>query len=117
MDCGSRFYCDGVVVTVPKGFRVRRYDNKLNYRTHNVLQYPTKHRDSFIFCMMRSTEKVWVHITGSEIVAMNDRLENLKYKHFSPTTPIENIVCEMFTKRDSLVVLDDNPESIEQPLF
>lgn len=117
MDCGSRFYCNGDIVSIPNCFRVRRYDNKLNYRTHNVLQYPTKHRDSFFFCMMRSTEKVWVRITESEIVAMNDRLGNPKYMHFPLTTPIENIVCEMLTKRDALVVLDDNPESFEQPLF
>ena len=117
MACGSHFYCNGDVVSVPKGFRVRRYDNKLNYRTHNVLQYPTKHSDSFFFCMMRSTEKVWVRITESEIVAMNDRLGNSKYMHFPVTTPIENIVCEMLTKPDSLVVLDTNPDSVEQTLF
>lgn len=117
MDCGSRFYCNDSIVTVPNGFRVRRYDNKLNYRTHNVLRYPTKYRDSFFFCMMRSTEKVWVRITESEIVAMNDRLGNPKYMHFPLTTPIEKIVCEMLTKRDSLVVLDDDPQSVELPLF
>lgn len=117
MDRGSCFYCNDGIVTVPNGFRVRRYDNKLNYRTHNVLRYPTKHRDSFFFCMMRSTEKVWVRITESEIVAMNDRLENPKYMHFPTTTPIESVVCEMLTRRDALVVIDDNPQSVEQTLF
>ena len=117
MDCGPRFYCNGDIVTVPNGFRVRRYDSNLNYRTHNVLRYPTSHRDSFFFCMLRSTEKVWVRITESEIVAMNDRLENPKYMHFPLTSPIEKIVCEMLTKRDSLVVLDDDPQSVELTLF
>lgn len=117
MDCLPHFYCKGDIVTVPKGFRIRRYDNSLNYRTHDVLRYSTNHRDSFFFCMMRSTEKVWVRITESEIVAMNDCLGNPKYMHFPTTTPIENIVCEMLTERDALVVLDDNPESFEQPLF
>jgi hypothetical protein len=67
--------------------------------------------------MMRSTEKVWVRITESEIVAMNNRLGNPKYMHFPLSTPIENIVCEMLTMRDALVVIDDNPQSIEQTLF
>nr|DAR04879.1 MAG TPA: hypothetical protein [Caudoviricetes sp.] len=67
--------------------------------------------------MMRSTEKVWVRITESEIVAMNNRLGNPKHMHFPLTTPIENIVCEMLTRRDALVVIDDNPQSIEQTLF
>ena len=117
MDCVPNFYCDGSVVTIPKGFRVRKYDNSLNYRSHNVLRYCTKHPYTFVFCMMRSTEKVTVRVTESDIVAQNDRLGNYKYMHFDARTPIDKIVCEMLTKRDSLVVLDDNTQSVEQTLF
>lgn len=117
MDCLPYFYCDGCVVTIPKGFRVRKYDNSLNYRSHNVLRYHTKHPNTFVFCVMRSTEKVTVRVTESDIVAQNDRQYNYKYMHFDARTPIDKIVCEMLTKRDSLVVLDDNTQSVEQTLF
>lgn len=117
MACLPIFYCNGSVVTFPKGFRVRKYDNALNYRSHNVLRYATKHARTFVYCMMRSSEKVTVRVTESEIVAMNDRLDGYKYMYFSATTPIDKVVCEMLTKRDSLVVPDDDPECIELPLF
>ena len=56
-------------------------------------------------------------VTESDIVAKNERLGGYKYMHFDARTPIDKIVCEMFTKHDSLVVLDDDPQSVELPLF
>jgi len=67
--------------------------------------------------MMRSTEKVKLRVTEFDIVAQNDRLGGYKYMHFDARTPIDKIVCEMLTKPDSLVVLDDDPQSVELPLF
>lgn len=117
MDCFPTFYCDGCAVVIPKWFRVRKYDNSLNYRSHNVLRYNTKHPHTFVFCMMRSTEKVTLRVTESDIVAQNDSLSNYKYMHFDARTPIDKIVCEMLTRRDSLVVLDDDPQSVELTYF
>jgi len=66
--------------------------------------------------MMRSTEKVTVRVSDSEIIAQNDRLSNYRYMHFSADTPISNIVCEMLTKKDSIVLLEDTG-IIDTPLF
>lgn len=117
MDCRSHFYCDGHIVSFPNIFRIRKYNNSLDYRTHNVIRYDTMHTHTFVYRMMRSIEEVVVRVTDSDIVAQNDRLGAYKYMHFPPFTPIENIVCEMLTKPDSLVVLDTNPDSVEQTLF
>ena len=117
MGCFSTFYCDGHAVTFPKNFRVRCYDNSLSYHTHNVLGYATKHARTFVYRMMRSFESVIVCVTNFDIVAQNDRLGAYKYMHFPATASIDKIVCEMLTKRDSMVVLDENPDTIELPLF
>lgn len=109
--------CNGFDVKIPKGFRVRKYNNSLDYHTHNVLFYATKQPNVFVYCMMRSMERVTVRICELEIIAQNDHLRGHKYMHFSVDTPIENIVCEMLTKPDSLIVLDDDPNMIEQTLF
>lgn len=117
MDCLPHFYCDGCVVTIPKGFRVRKYDNSLHYRSHNVLRYYTEDSHTFVFRVMRSTEKVTLRVTESDIVAQNDRLGGYKYMHFDARTPVDKIVCVMLTKRDSLVVLDDSQSVELPPLF
>lgn len=117
MDCGPRLYCDGHIVSFPNIFRVRNYNNSLDYRTHNVIRYDTMHTHTFVYRMMRSIEEVTVRVTDSDIVAQNDRLRAYKYMHFPPSIHIESIVCEMLTKPDSLVVLDTNPDSVEQTLF
>nr|DAX59679.1 MAG TPA: hypothetical protein [Bacteriophage sp.] len=117
MDCGPHFYCDGHIVSFPNTFRVRKYNNSLDYLTHNVIRYATMHTHTFVYRMMRSTEEVVVRVTDSDIVAQNDRLRAHKYMHFPPSTHIKNIVCEMLTKPDSLVVLDTNSDSVEQTLF
>lgn len=117
MDRIIHFYCNGHDVTFPTAFRVRKYSNSLDYRTHNVLRYDTNDPYTHVYRMMRSIEEVVVRVTDSDIVAQNSRLGGFKYMHFPPHTPIDKVVCEMLTKPNSLVVLDDNPESIEQTLF
>ena len=117
MDYIPHFYCDGHVVSFPQIFRVRKYNNSLDYRRHNVLRYETSDTHTFVYRMMRSTEEVVVRVTDSDIIAQNDRLGAFKHMHFPSHTPIDKVVCEMLTKPNSLVVLDDNPESVEQPLF
>lgn len=117
MDHIPRFYCNGHAVSLPTAFRVRKYNNSLDYRTHNVLRYDTNDPHTYVYRMMRSIEEVVVRLTTTDIVAQNSRLRDFKYMHFSSDTSIERLVCEMLTKPDSLVVLDNNPDSIEQPLF
>lgn len=117
MDCLPHFYCDGCVVTIPKGFRVRCYDNSLNYKTHNVIRYHTDHSHTFVFCMVKSNAQVKITITNDDVVARVDRPGEHRYSHFSPTTPIESIVCNMLTERGRLIVLDDVPNTIESTLF
>lgn len=117
MDCMPHFYCDGHTVSFPHIFRVRKYDNLLNYRTHNVIRYETMDAHTFVYRMMRSIDEVVVRVTDSDILAQNNRLGAHKYMHFPSSTPIDKIVCEMLTKRDSLVVLDDNLGSVELTLF
>lgn len=117
MDRISRLRCNGHTVSFPRIFRVRKYNGSLNYRTHSVIRYETSHPTVYTYQMSRSTERVSVRVTDSDIVAENDRLGAYKYMHFPASTPIANIVCEMLTKSDSLVVLDDSTDSIEQTLF
>lgn len=117
MDGGIVFRGDDHDVTFPKSFTVRKYDNQLNYTLHNVIRYPTSNAHTFVYCMMRSSEKVTVRIDAKNIVAMNDRLDNFKYAHFSHDTPVDALVCEMFTKQDSLVVLEDTSHNAPSTLF
>lgn len=117
MDCMPHFYCDGHTVSFPRIFRVRKYDNHLNYRTYNVIRYETMDTHTFVYRMMRTVEEVVVRVTHSDILAQNNRLGAYKYMHFPSSTTIDKIVCEMLTKPDSLVVLDDAPDLLEQTLF
>lgn len=106
--------CD---VIFPKSFVVRKYDNKLNYSVHKVIRYYTINPQTFVYRMMRSTEKVTVRVDSEKIVAMNDRIGQPKCIHFSHETPVDKLVCEMFTKKDSLVVLDKPRDAINPTLF
>ena len=117
MDCLPHFYCNGCVVTIPKGFRVRCYNNSLSYKKHNIIRYRTDHTHTFVFCMTKSSGQVKVTITNDDIVARIDRLGERRYAHFDATTPIENIVCNMFTEPGRLIVLDNAPNSVELTLF
>lgn len=117
MDCLPRFYCDGRVVTIPKGFRVRCYNNSLNYNTHNVIRYHTDHSHTFVFCMMKSTGQVKITVTNDDIVARVDRLGSHRYNHYNASTPIENIVCSMLTEQGRLIVPDSNSNSVDLTLF
>lgn len=106
--------CD---VVFPKHFTVRKYDNKLNYTRHKIIRYYTSNTHTFVYCMTRSSEKVTVRIDNEGIVAMNDRLDPQNYIHFSHETPLNKLLCAMFTNKDSLVVLEDAPDNIQSPLF
>lgn len=108
---------NGFNVSFPNNFRVRKYNNSLNYSTHNVIRYHTKNPFIYVYAMMRSKETVTVHITSTEIVAQNDRLTFPKYMHFNLDTPIDKIVCQMLTKPNSLVVLDEDSNIDESTLF
>lgn len=110
--CGND--CD---VIFPKSFVVRKYDNKLNYSVHKVIRYHTINPQTFVYCMMRSTEKVTVRVDSEKIVAMSDRIGQPKYIHFSHETPVDKLVCEMLTKKESLVVLDTPWDTTNPTLF
>lgn len=117
MDSRIIFRCNDCDVIFPKSFAVRKYDNKLNYSVHNVIRYYTINPQTFVYCMMRSTEKVIVRVDNEKIVAMNDRIGQPKYIRFSHGTPVDKLVCEMFTKKDSLVVLDRPGDTTNPTLF
>lgn len=106
--------CD---VTFPEQFMVRKYNTNLEYTTHRVIRYTTSNVYTFVYCMMRSSEKITVRLGTNHIVAMNDRTFNSRYVHFSRNTPVDKIVCEMLTKRDSLVVLEDTSNDTPPTLF
>lgn len=106
--------CD---VTFPKGFKVRKYRNDLSYTVHNVIRYPTRNMYTFVYCMMKSSKKVTVRVDDEAIVAMNDSLHEPKYIHFERSTPVSNLVCQMLTDSESLVVLEDTPNTTEPTLF
>lgn len=102
------FRGDGCDVTFPEQFTVRSYNNNLEYTTHRVIRYTTSNIYTFVYCMMRSSEKITVRLGTNDIVATNDRTFNYKCTHFSRDTPVDKLVCEMLTKKGSLVVLEDD---------
>lgn len=106
--------CD---VVFPNQFTVRKYGNDLNYTLHRVIRYYTSNPQTYVYCMMRSSQKVTVRIDSENIVAMNDRPGNPKYIHFPHTTRIPNIVCEMLTNPKFLVVLESSSEDESPTLF
>lgn len=117
MDGGIVFRGNGFDVVFPKYFTVRKYDNKLNYSHHKIIRYYTSNTHTFVYCMMRSPEKVTVWIDSESIVAMNERLDCPKYNHFSHETPVDKLLCEMFTNKDSLVVVEDTLDIVQPTLF
>lgn len=117
MDGDVAFRAHGCVVVFPKHFTVRKYGNDLNYTLHNVIRYYTSNPQTYIYCMMRSSQKVTVRIDSENIVAMNGRTDNPKYIHFPHTTHIPNIVCEMLTTPKSLVVLESSSKDESPTLF
>lgn len=102
--------CD---VTFPEQFTVRKYNTNLDYTNHKVIRYTTSNTYTFVYCMMRSPEKVVVRLDSNDIVATNDS----KYAHFSHDTPVDALVCEMLTKRNSLVTLEDTSHTSHPTLF
>ena len=110
--CGND--CD---VTFPEQFTVRKYNTNLEYTTHRVVRYTTSNTYTFVYCMMRFPDKVTVRLCSNDIVAMNDHTNNYRYLHFSHDTPVDALVCEMLTKKDSLVVLEDTSHDTHPTLF
>ena len=108
---------DGCDVTFPRGFKVRKYRNDLSYTVHNVVRYPTTNMHTFVYCMMKTSKKVTVRVNDEEIIAMNDSLYDYKYIHFERSTSVSNLVCQMLTDSESLVVLEDTPNTTEPTLF
>lgn len=100
----------------PVSFHVRVYDNKLNYRTHNVIPYKTNKPDTVIFSMMRSNEIVVVGLRDGRCFAENDRLDKPKWKEFPIEEDIRNVVCIMLARNNQIVVLD-NPDESQDTLF
>ena len=117
MDRSIVFRGDGCDVTFPEQFMVRKYNTNLEYTTHRVIRYTTSNAYTFVYCMMRSSDKVIVRLGSNDIVAMNDRTFNSKYVHFSRNTPVDKLVCEMLTKKNSLVVLEDTSHDAHPSLF
>lgn len=117
MDRSIVFRSDGYDVTLPEQFTVRKYNTKLEYTVHRVIRYTTSNTHTFVYCMTRSSDKVIVRLDSNDIVAINDRTIDYKYTHFPHNTPVDAIVCEMLTNRDSLVVLEDTSSDTPLTLF
>lgn len=117
MDRSIVFRGDGCDVTFPEQFTVRKYNTDLEYTTHRVIRYTTSNTYTFVYCMMRSSDKVIVRLGTTHIVAMNDHTTDSDYVHFSIDTPVDSLVCEMLTKKNSLVVLEDTSHSTSPTLF
>lgn len=117
MDRSIVFRGDDCDVTFPEQFTVRKYNTNLEYTIHKVIRYTTSNTHTFVYCMMRSSEKIIVRLTTNDIVASNDRALDFRYTHFSRDTPVDKLVCEMLTKRDSLVVLEDTSHDTTPTLF
>jgi hypothetical protein len=117
VDWSIVFRGDDCDVTFPEQFVVRNYNTNLDYTTHRVIRYTTSNTYTFVYCMMRSSEKVTVRLGTNDIVAMNDHTLNSGYTHFSRDTPVDKLVCEMLTKRGSLVVLEDTSQDTPPTLF
>ena len=95
---------------------MRVYDNKLNYRIHNVIPYKTDKSDTVIYSMMRSSEVVIVGLRDGRCFAENNRLYNPKWKEFPIEEDIRNVVCNMLAHDNQIVVLD-NPYEVQDSLF
>ena len=111
------FRGDDYDVTFPEQFTVRKYNTLLEYTTHRVIRYATSNTYTFVYCMMRSPEKVIVRLSSNEIVATNDREFDFWHTRFPRDTPVDKLVCEMLTKRGSLVVLEDTSHDAPPTLF
>lgn len=117
MDRSIVFRGNAYDVTFPEQFMARKYNNKLEYTTHRVIRYTTSNTYTFVYCMMRSSQKVIVRLDSNHIAAMDDRTTDHKHVHFSHDTPIDALVCEMLTDKDSLVVPDVASNKMEPTLF
>lgn len=111
------FRGDDCDVTFPEQFTVRKYNSNLDYTTHRVIRYTTSNTYTFVYRMMRSSERVIVRLGSNHIVAMNDCATDFRRTQYSHDTPVDALVCDMLTKDGSLVVLEDTSCDAPPTLF
>lgn len=99
----------------PHGFRVRYYDNTLNYKVHSVIPYKTTNLYHLIYKVMRSPDKINVWFTGDDIVAHLNVQGDSRYGHFPKDYTAQQIVCAMLSQKGRLVVADS--DSLQPGLF
>jgi hypothetical protein len=117
VDCGDYFVRDDRVVRFPQHFRVRFYDQGLQYTKHLVVSYPTDCANMRIYCVQKTQEKVTVWVDKDVIVARNESpSRNLIVSH-TLDTPIIDVVRDALTFRHRLVTLEEEPERLELTLF
>lgn len=117
MDCGDYFVRDDCVVRFPQHFRVRFYDQGLQYTKHLVVSYPTDCANMRIYCVQKTQEKVTVWVDKDVIVARNESTSrNLIVRH-TLDTPIIDVVRDALTFRHRLVTIEVEPETLELTLF
>ena len=109
--------CNGVVVEFPYSFKIRIYDNSLNYTTHTVRSYTTDFVNVFVYKIAKRSGKVTVWTDRDIIMARREHNGSQRIVRYSPDTSIPNIVCAMLTELHCWAVLDDSPNSIEMTLF
>ena len=109
--------CNDYIVRFPKSFHIRIYDNSLSCRTHNVIRYTTKFANVFTYSVMRSSYIVTVWTDSDVIVGRYERQGIHRVMRFTPDTHIKNIVCSLISEKNRWAVPDNEPCSIEVPLF
>lgn len=108
---------DGFVVEFPNTFKVRVYDNSLNYTTHTVIRYATKYANVFVYKVLKTSNRVTVWVDSDTITARKEQNGTHLIIRRTLDTPIPNIVCGALTESHKWVVLDDSPKTVEMTLF
>lgn len=99
----------------PHGFRVRYYDDTLNYKIHSVIPYKTANLYHLIYKVMRSPDKINVWFASNSIVAHLNYQGDGIYGHFTKDYTAQQIVCAMLSQNGRLVVVDE--DSFQPALF
>ena len=81
-----------------------------------MIPYKLANVDTLVYSMTRSSEQVIVGVRDGRCFAQNDRLDNPKYKEFPITEDIRHVVCNMLSRDNQIIVLDD-PDGVQEPLF
>ena len=99
----------------PHGFRVRYYDDKLQYTSHGVLPYKTSLSNHIIYKVARSPDKINMWLGHDSVVTQLDVKGYRKYQHFSLDHSVSEIICATLSQKGKLVVVDD--DSVQPGLF